>query len=185
MARTTYRMCGGLAIMPARDMAMLKRMSAKGWHVSGVNRALLYCFERGEPHDYDYAVDFQREFSPEAEEIFRLGGWQPAVLGDGWQILRAKAGTTPLYTDEDAETETLSASRKGLGWIALLCALAAALFFMLQARFSEQGNELLSWACLAACVVFAAGFVFAFFPFVGYTRSLRKIRAEQEADPRR
>ena len=153
MAKTTYRMCGGLAIMPGHDMAMLKRMSAKGWHVRGINRALLYRFERGEPHDYDYAVDFQRDFSEEARELYGLGGWEPVVLGSGWQIVRAEAGTTPLYTDDDAEAETLRESR--------------------------------SWACLALCVAFAAGFVFSLFPFVGYTRSLRKIHAEQEADPRR
>lgn len=179
-----YRMCGGLALMPGRDMALLKRMSAKGWHVTGINKALLYRFEQGEPHDYDYAVDFQREFSPEAEELYNLAGWQSAVLGPSWQILRAEAGTVPLYTDEDAEADTLSASRAGLGRAALLWALAAALLFALQARFSSRGDELLSWACLAACVVAASGFVFAFFPFVGYARSLRKIRAEQKGDPR-
>ena len=74
MAKTTYRMCGGLAVMPGHDMAMLKRMSAKGWHVTGVNRALLYRFERGEPHGFDYAVDFQRDFSEEARELYGLGG---------------------------------------------------------------------------------------------------------------
>ena len=185
MARTTYRMCGGLAIMPARDMAMLKRMSAKGWHVTGINRALLYRFEQGEPHDYDYAVDYQRDFSLEAEELFRLGGWRSAVVGPGWQILRAEAGAVPLYTDDDAEAETLAASRKGLGWAALLCALAATLIFALEARFSARGEGLLSLACLVACVVFSAGFVFSLFPFIGYTRALHKIHAEQEADPRR
>ena len=185
MAKTTYRMCGGLAIMPGHDMAMLKRMSAKGWHVRGINRALLYRFERGEPRDYDYAVDYQRDFSPEARELYAIGGWKPVVLGPGWQIVRAEAGTTPLYTDDDAEAETLAASRKGLGWIALACAAAAAAFFVLEARLSAQGSELGSWACLVACIAFAAGFVFSLFPFVGYTRSLRRIRAEQEADPRR
>lgn len=50
---------------------------------------------------------------------------------------------------------------------------------------SAQGNEPGSWACLALCAAFAAGFVFSFFPFVGYTRSLRAIRAEREEDPRR
>ncbi len=77
------------------------------------------------------------------------------------------------------------ASRAGLGWAALVCALAAALLFALQARLSAQGNVQGSWACLAACAVFAAGFVFSFFPFVGYTRSLRNMRREQEEDPRR
>ena len=65
------------------------------------------------------------------------------------------------------------------------CELAAALLFALQARLSAQGNVPGSWACLAACAVFAAGFVFSFFPFVGYMRSLRKMRREQEEDPRR
>lgn len=185
MAKTTYRMCGGLAIMAKRDMAMLKRMSAKGWHVNGVNRALLYRFERGEPHAYDYAVDFQRDFSEEARELYGLAGWRPVVLGPGWQIVRAEVGTVPLYTDDDAQEETLAASRAGLGWIALACAVAAASLFALQARFAGQGNEPGSWACLALCVVFAAAFVFSFLPFVGYTRSLRAIRRGREEDPRR
>lgn len=182
MAR--YRLCGGLAIMPEHDMAMLADMSARGWHLSGFSCGILYRFEAGEPHAYDYAVDFQRDFSEEARELYGLGGWEPVVLGPGWQIVRAEAGTTPLYTDDDAEAETLRESRKGLGLRALLCAVAAALLFVLQSRLSAQGNEPASWACLAACMVLAAGFVFSLFPFVGYTRSLRKIHAEQEADPR-
>ena len=101
------------------------------------------------------------------------------------RIVRAEAGAVPLYTDDDAQAETIGASRAGLGWAALVCALAAALLFALQARLSAQGNVPGSWACLAACAVFAAGFVFSFFPFVGYTRSLRKMRREQEEDPRR
>lgn len=130
-------------------------------------------------------VDFQRDFSAEAEELYRIGGWQPVALGPSWQIVRAEAGTVPLYTDDDAEEETLGASRTGLGWTALVCALASAALFALQARLSAQGNEPGSWACLALCAAFAAGFVFSFFPFVGYTRSLRAIRAEREEDPRR
>ena len=185
MAKTTYRMCGGLAIMPGRDMAMLKRMSAKGWHVTGINGALLYRFERGEPCDYDYAVDYQRDFSEEARELYGLGGWQVVAAGPGWQIVRAEAGAVPLYTDDEAKEETLAASRKGLGWAALACGAAAALLLALEARFSARGDELLSLACLVACIAFAAGFVLSFLPFVGYTRALRKIRAEQEADPRR
>ena len=174
MAR--YRLCGGLAIMPEHDMAMLADMSARGWHLSGFSCGILYRFEAGEPHAYDYAVDFQRDFSAEAQELYRIGGWQSVALGSSWQIVRAEAGAVPLYTDDDAQAETIGASRAGLGWAALVCALAAALLFALQARLSAQGNVPGSWACLAACAVFAAGFVFSFFPFVGYMRSLRKMR---------
>lgn len=162
MAR--YRLCGGLAIMPEHDMAMLADMSARGWHLSGFSCGILYRFEAGEPHAYDYAVDFQRDFSAEAQELYRIGGWQSVALGSSWQIVRAEAGAVPLYTDDDAQAETIGASRAGLGWAALVCALAAALLFALQARLSAQGNVPGSWACLAACAVFAAGFVFSFFP---------------------
>ena len=148
MAR--YRLCGGLAIMPEHDMAMLADMSARGWHLSGFSCGILYRFEAGEPHAYDYAVDFQRDFSAEAQELYRIGGWQSVALGPSWQIVRAEAGTVPLYTDDDAQAETIGASRAGLGWAALVCALAAALLFALQARLSAQGNEPGSWACLAA-----------------------------------
>ena len=125
MAR--YRLCGGLAIMPEHDMAMLADMSARGWHLSGFSCGILYRFEAGEPHAYDYAVDFQRDFSAEAQELYRIGGWQSVAMGSSWQIVRAEAGTVPLYTDDDAQAETIGASRTGLGWAALVCALAAAL----------------------------------------------------------
>ena len=123
MAR--YRLCGGLAIMPEHDMAMLADMSARGWHLSGFSCGILYRFEAGEPHAYDYAVDFQRDFSAEAQELYRIGGWQSVALGSSWQIVRAEAGAVPLYTDDDAQAETIGASRAGLGWAALVCALAA------------------------------------------------------------
>ena len=81
------------------------------------------------------------------------------ALGSSWQIVRAEAGAVPLYTDDDAQAETIGASRAGLGWAALVCALAAALLFALQARLSAQGNVPGSWACLAACAVFALSLI--------------------------
>lgn len=54
MAR--YRLCGGLAIMPEHDMAMLADMSARGWHLSGFSCGILYRFEAGEPHAYDLSL---------------------------------------------------------------------------------------------------------------------------------
>ena len=118
MAR--YRLCGGLAIMPEHDMAMLADMSARGWHLSGFSCGILYRFEAGEPHAYDYAVDFQRDFSAEAQELYRIGGWQSVAMGSSWQIVRAEAGTVPLYTDDDAQAETIGASRTG--WAGALAA---------------------------------------------------------------
>ena len=100
MAR--YRLCGGLAIMPEHDMAMLADMSARGWHLSGFSCGILYRFEAGEPHAYDYAVDFQRDFSAEAQELYRIGGWQSVALGSSWQIVRAESRGADLVLIDTA-----------------------------------------------------------------------------------
>ena len=177
MAR--YRICGGLSVMPGRDMAMLKDMSAKGWHVSGMSGGILYRFEQGEPRDYDYAVDFQREFTPEVQEMFRAGGWQSVVSSPGWQILRAKAGTTPLYTTAESQAATLQRCCASTGWSALAFGIAMALCLMLEARFSERGPELAAAVLLVLSVAFGAGFALSFVPFLGYARSLRRIRCKR------
>lgn len=52
-------------------------------------------------------------------------------------------------------------------------------------EIAEDESRILYAATDEGRAVFAAGFVFSFFPFVGYTRSLRKMRREQEEDPRR
>lgn len=175
-----YRLCGGLAMMPGRDVALLKRMSAQGWHVVDLNNALLYRFEQGEPHAYDYEIDYERDFSDEAREIFRVGGWEAVACGPGWQILRAEAGTTPLYTDDESRAGTLAASRARMGWTALVCGLVTVALFVLEERFSSQGSELWSWIALIVALVALVGFVCSFLPFVGYTVSLRKARSDQE-----
>lgn len=126
-----YRLCGGLAMMAEHDMGMLKDMSAKGWHVSGLSGGLFYRFEQGVPHDFDYAVGFERDFTPEVQKLFRAGGWHPVIAAPGWQILRAEAGETPLFTDEESKEEALRAVRARTGrwalvWAALLAVLLAA-----------------------------------------------------------
>lgn len=172
-----YRMCGGLAMMPVHDMALLKRMSSKGWHLSGFSGAVLYRFEQGEPHEYDYEVYFEPGFAPEVQELFRAGGWEPVALGPGWQIVRAEAGTTPLFTDDESKIEVLSRSRGRMGGAALTCALLAAAFFGLENLFVAQQFELGETICLMGLGVALACLVFSFLPFIGFTFSLRKLRA--------
>ena len=55
----------------------------------------LYRFEAGEPHAYDYAVDFQRDFSAEAQELYRIGGWQSVALGSAARTTVPPARNTP------------------------------------------------------------------------------------------
>lgn len=172
-----YRICGGLALMPVHDMALLKRMSAKGWHLSGFSGAVLYRLEQGEPHAYDYEVYFEPEFSPKVQDFFRAGGWELVASGPSWQIVRAEEGTTPLFTDDEAKIEMLSRSRARVGGAAIVCAVLAVLFFVLEQMFTAQQFELGETICLMGLLTAVACLVFSFLPFIGYTLSLRKLRA--------
>lgn len=171
-----YRLCMGFAVMPDHDMALLKDMSSRGWHVRGMSGGALYRFEQGEPHAYDYEVDFVRDFSPAVQELFRIGGWEPVVTAPGWQILRAEAGTTPLYTDDESKVGALRESRARVGKTAVICALAALSALGLERWFSAQGNELGSTIFLIVLTLTLVGLVCSVLPFVGYSVSIGKMR---------
>ncbi len=172
-----YRLCGGLAMMAEHDMGMLKDMSAKGWHVSGLSGGLFYRFEQGVPHDFDYAVGFERDFTPEVQKLFRAGGWHPVIAALGWQILRAEAGETPLFTDEESKGEALRAVRARTGRWALVWAALLAVLLAAEMHLDAQGVEPAASACLVGAVAAGAGLTFTALPFFGYTASLRRLRA--------
>ena len=172
-----YRLCGGLAMMAERDMGMLKDMSAKGWHVSGLSGGLLYRFEQGAPRDFDYAVSFVLDFTPDVQELFRAGGWHPVVTGSGWQVLRAEAGATPLFTDEESKEESLRAIRARTGRWALVWTILSAALLAAEAFLDAQGAEVVAAACLVGAVASGAGLVCTALPFLGYSFSLRRLRS--------
>lgn len=164
-----YRMCGGLAMMPEHEVKLLEKMSAQGWHVGALQGALLYRFEQGEPHDYAYAIGLEHSFAPEVEELYGAAGWTSVVKGPGWQILRAEAGATPLFTDTESKLEALAASRSQMGKWALVYAAAfvLGLIWMLLDR---------SGVATVVLIFSVAGLVCTGFPCIGYTLSIRKTR---------
>lgn len=172
-----YRVCKGLALMAERDTGLFKDMSAQGWHVCGLSCGFLYRFEQGAPHSFDYAVDFERNFSPEVQELFRAGGWHPVVMSPGWQILRAEAGTTPLFTDDESKAEVLSENRTRTGGHALVWAFLLAVCLAGQRYLDAQALEPAATVALIGALASAVGLVFTALPFIGYTVSLRKVRA--------
>jgi len=122
----------GIAISPEKDMALFKKMSEQGWHLNGT---LLwwYRFHQGEPTDYDYASNMELKVTKEMLSIYKDSGWMPIIAVDGFQIFRAKAGTTPIFSDRDSEIEALEETRHnmfkaGIIWsITFLCIMSARL----------------------------------------------------------
>ncbi len=165
-----YRMSGGLAMMPKRDMKLLKDMGKNGWHLVGI-KGKLYQFEEGEPCDYDYALNTEMKTDKDMLSFYEASGWCPVVVCPGYQIFRAKEGATPIFTDTDSEEEVLQRNQKISGkW--------ASVFGILLVLWSVVANTL-DLGFVTVMIVLAplyVCFALAFCPFVGYSRSLKRLR---------
>lgn len=164
-----YKLCGGLAITPERDTKLLKEMSKKGWHLVGM-KGILYRFEEGEPCHYDYTFNAEMKIDKDMLSFYEASGWHPVVISQGYQIFRAKEGTTPIFTDRDSEEEVLQRNQKMNGMWAIV-------FGILLVIGSIVSKEIdLGFITVTVMIAFYICFVYTFLPFVGYSRSLMKIR---------
>jgi len=90
-----------------RESRWLRSMSAKGWHLKRVC-LVFFQFEKGEPADYEYTLDFIIEANTDMQEYRGLiedSGWQYIDNMSGWQYFRIdadKAKDAEIYTDEDS-----------------------------------------------------------------------------------
>lgn len=163
-----YRLSGGLAMAPESDMALLKKMSRQGWHVTGM-RGISYRFEKGVPHDYDYSLNLEKRINPEMMSIFEASGWTPVVAVNGFQIFRAEAGSPPIFSDVESEIELLAKNRQLYGKCSLVL-LSALIICIITAKWMEWNLFIFTGVGLVLVVCF----IFTFFPFIGFSRSLHK-----------
>ena len=90
-----------------REEQWLKTMSANGWHLCWVG-FLTYQFEKGEPRDYEYSLDFRFEARCDMQEYLGLiedSGWTHLGNMSGWQYFRIdadKAAAAPIYSDKES-----------------------------------------------------------------------------------
>jgi hypothetical protein len=163
-----YRMSGGLAMTPESDMKLLKKMSQKGWHITGM-RGIFYRFEKGLPHDFDYSLNLEERINPEMMSFYEASGWTPIVAESGYQIFRAKAGSSPIFSDSESEIELLSRNRQQYGMWSLI-PMSLMIVCIILANWIE-GYTII---CTALGLFMSVCFIFTFFPFIGFSISLRK-----------
>lgn len=89
-----------------REEAWLESMSREGWHLKELG-PLRYTFERGEPQEWVYRLDFRtgREIQDYVEFV-RAAGWQYIGKMYSWLYFRlpAEAGQpAELYTDAEGK----------------------------------------------------------------------------------
>lgn len=162
-------MCGGLAMMPNRDMRLLKDMSKRGWHLVEL-KGIFYRFEEGEPCDYDYTLNTEMEVEKDMLSYYEASGWSPVVIGPGHQIFRAKEGTKPIFSDRESEEDVLQRNQKMSGKWASIFGILLIVWFLATNVIDLGFITVLVMMALIIC------FVFTFFPYMGFSRSLRRLR---------
>lgn len=92
--------------LPDQDVEQeqwLRAMALTGLHLKKLNLLQFWTFEKGEPADMVYRVDFNDEWNkPGYRQLLEDAGWERAACLTGWQYWRTKAinGRSPeLFTD--------------------------------------------------------------------------------------
>ncbi|SDO45022.1 DUF2812 domain-containing protein [Alkalicoccus daliensis] len=150
----------GLAFGESDDMEMLREESQNGNHLSGF-RGLNYLFEKGEPADFTYKIDFRD--NPEAEyfEMFEAAGWELAASQGSLYIFRAPAGTTPIYSDPDTQKEFYLSQMKSYAKYTVFTTVPFLLSLFLL-------NQYTSWITGILSIFFVVPFVFTAYPLIGF-----------------
>ncbi|MES2760096.1 MAG: DUF2812 domain-containing protein [Pseudomonadota bacterium] len=106
----------------------LRRMALQGLHLKKLGMLPFWTFEKGEPADIVYRVDYNEEPKPDYKQLLQDAGWERAAEMMGWQYWRTKAvdGRAPeLFTDTDSRAAKL----KRVFAVCFLCMVPSALFF--------------------------------------------------------
>jgi hypothetical protein len=94
-----------------KEEAWLGEMAARGWHLLPGMLPGFYKFERGEPAEMLYRLDY---FSPAKQQradylqLFQDSGWEHVGEMTGWQYFRKPAqagGSTEIYSDPQSKVE--------------------------------------------------------------------------------
>ena len=92
-----------------KEEAWLEEMSAQGWHLVSASIPGNYLFEKGEPHDFVYRLDFQYQSNQDREaylQLFQDAGWELVGQMNTWYYFRKlrQPGETPeIFTDRESK----------------------------------------------------------------------------------
>ena len=110
-----------------KEEAFLSEMSRNGWHFKKL-KFLIYEFEKGQPIDYIYKLDYKRNIEIDKDNYFTMYkdcGWENVyefrILGGIWEYFRKRAtsGEEQLFTDNESRIDLLVRIRRGYVFIAL------------------------------------------------------------------
>lgn len=174
MKSEKYVMMGGFAFADNTDMRKLKKLAKQGWVLKGWS-FLFYRFEKGEPQDLDFMVDYRDELDHDYLMMFEKLGWKHVISIEHVQIFSAKEGTKPIYADKDSKVETLKTQEKSLKKPAIILSLLLIASLILKFLFiSETGWLHFLWIMLIILLIIAT--VFAVMPYFAYKSRRRRLQ---------
>lgn len=151
----------------------LQTMSQEGLHLKSVSMGI-YHFEKGEPCDDIYRLDFQQMTSDTRQEylsLFEDAGWEHVDDLGNWQYFRIPADSehiTEIHTDPASKIAMYSR-------IMLLLAATSPAFMLVFVGVLDQFPEwfMIIFGTLYACLMII--YIFAFTKIIGRINRLKNL----------
>jgi len=88
-----------------REERWFEAMAGRGWHLAAVKAGMFFRFEKGEPRDMAYRLDYSSGRKADRGEylgIFKAAGWEHVAAWSHWEYFRTPKETDPspeIFTD--------------------------------------------------------------------------------------
>jgi len=108
MSRRVFKAFG--AWQDEKEERWLRQMAREGWRLKNVN-VMVYTFDRAEPADLVYRMDYRvlaKKERAEYEGLFRAAGWEFVCDFANWKYFRTpvRAGSNPdIFSDTESRLQ--------------------------------------------------------------------------------
>ena len=147
------------------EEAFLEKQHKNGWKVTGFKLPGFYKFEKCEPEDMTYRIDFTNENgakNAEYQQIFADNGWEFLWSVNGFSIFRkagasASEGNNEIFTDNASKLQMLQKIqlRRLLPFITIfLCAVVPNLIRAIYGEFGSSTINMIFTVFFSLMIVF-------------------------------
>lgn len=153
----------------------LEKMHSQGWKFIGVNMPCFYHFERCEPEDYVYQLDYNKNSSNiEYKQLFEDCGWEYLTDCMGYSYFRKKAseanGHEDIFCDDESRLDMVRRIFRGRV-IPLLIIFFACIGTNLPISIIQRG---ISSSITIMWILLALLYLWIFCSFLGKYMSFKK-----------
>lgn len=110
-----------LAWQDEQEEQWLREMAKSGWHLVNYNFAV-YTFEKGEPEDIIYKLDYRSDTDLDMDEYVQLYkdlGWEHVTQYTSWHYFRTRA-TDAVYPEIYTDNEGIINKYKQVRWVMII-----------------------------------------------------------------